>query len=261
MPKFLLFSLLFLGSLAMGANAQNFEALEAEQPAEAQAPPKSQAKAADCQDDPRLETDLLAIMEAKEPVTPPIRVSPDTFINMDPDLLKVLGGQMIICPNIPVLKNGRPARKVETDFEVIWDNIRKAAIAGDEAKMKTLLTSYRAAPKPTKEIIALLAPIGLEEKTGKKLYTAAGLEYPTKKNGGYFPRLIDFYKVLGGKASDQLPVIAYEGSWTEKDQEKFTEKYKVFLPISPEHYGAGYAHYDILIQLLNGVGCLAEVYK
>lgn len=199
MPKFLIFTLLFLGWLAVDANAQNFEALEAEQPAAAQPPVKTQTKAGDCQDDPRLETDLLAIIESKEPITPPITVTPDTFINMDPDLLQVLGGHMIVCPNIPVLKSGRPARKVETDFEVIWDNIRKAAIAGDEAKMKALLTSYRAAPKPTKEIIGLLAPIGLEEKIGKKLYMAAGLEFPSKKMMDIFRDSLIFTRFWGAR--------------------------------------------------------------
>lgn len=150
---------LALGAPLFAAEAQNFDSIPAgndSAPTEAQAAAPAQPAAApaakgECGDDPRLVDNLLEIMQSDKPVSPPITVTPETFINLDPEVLARLNGQMIICPNNPVLKSGKPMRKVVAPFEVIWDNLRKAAIAGDEARVKRILTSYTARPRPQRK--------------------------------------------------------------------------------------------------------------
>lgn len=201
---------LALGAPLFAAQAQNFDSIPAgndSAPTEAQVAVPAQPAAApaakgECGDDPRLEGELLEIMQSDKPVSPPITVTPETFINLDPEILVRLGGQMIICPNNPVLKSGKPMRKVVAPFEVIWDNLRKAAIAGDEERMKQVLTSYTAAPKTTQEIVNLLSPVDLDDKTKAALYKAAGMGI-SKVTGGL---VIDLYTVLGGKPSDRKTV-------------------------------------------------------
>lgn len=204
---------LALGAPLFAAQAQNFDSIpagndnaptEAQPAAQAQpaAPAPAPATTGGCQDDPRLEGELLAIMASDKPVSPPITVTPETFINLDPEVLARLSGQMIICPNNPVLKSGKPMRKVVAPFEVIWDNLRKAAIAGDEARVKQVLTSYTAAPKTTEEIANLRGIVDLNDKTKQALYKAAGIAIPSVSGG----RVIDFYTVLGGKPSDKKTV-------------------------------------------------------
>lgn len=192
---------LALGAPLFAAQAQNFDSIPAgndNAPTEAQVAAPAPATTGGCQDDPRLEGELFEIMATDKPVTPPITVTPETFINLDPEVLARLSGQMIICPNNPVLTSGKPMRKVVAPFEVIWDNLRKAAIAGDESRVKQMLTTYTAAPKTTQEIVNLLAPVDLDDKTKTLLYKAAGLAF-SKDSTAW---VIDFYIVLGGKPSD-----------------------------------------------------------
>ena len=212
------------------AQAQNFDAIRADggKAAQAQPAPASAAQSG-CQDDPRLEGEILTIMQSDKPVSPPIVVTPETFINLDPEILARLGGQMVICPNNPVLKGGKPMRKVVAPFEAIWDNLRKAAIAGDEARVKQVLTSYTAAPKTTQEIVNILAPVDLDDKVKAALYKAAGMSL-SKNTGGL---VIDFYTVFGGKPSDAVPVyLTYQNSYPKEFSGEDSEelrKGKIFL--------------------------------
>lgn len=262
----LILTVLFVGCFAVATQAQNFDSIEQKaEPAQAaptQAPPAQAA--GDCQDDPRLETELMSLLQATEPINPPVTVTADTFINLDPDVLKALAGQMIICPNTPVLKSGKPARKVVADFEIIWDNIRKAAIANDEARVKELLTSYRAKPKPTEEIITLLAPIGLDDKTRQILYKTAGLQLAKEEGDS---RLIDFYKVLGGRVADKTPVIITQsGSLKAEEKTNYKEKFGKIIEVIASEYTPYLNSYNsnaliIVSNRLNGVGCITEIVK
>lgn len=259
---------LALGAPLFAAQAQNFDSIpagndSAPAPTEAQVAVPAQPAAAaaakgECGDDPRLEGELLEIMASDKPVSPPITVTPETFINLDPEILARLGGQMVICPNNPVLKSGKPMRKVVAPFEVIWDNLRKAAIAGNEARVKQILTSYTAAPKTTQEIVNLLVDVDLEEKSKAALYKTAGMGI-SKVTGG---QVIDFYTVLGGKPSDKKTVYL---SWATEPPQKFTEEDNkeimdnhVFLLGRYGRYGDGWKYRDSYIQSLGRLGIKTE---
>ncbi|MBD5646072.1 MAG: hypothetical protein HDQ89_00065 [Desulfovibrio sp.] len=265
-PSLALLALMLTAPLA-AAQAQNFDAIPADgasaaaqsQPA-APATPAVPSGTGACQDDPRLEGELLAILASDKPVSPPITVTPETFINLDPEILARLAGQMIICPNNPVLKSGKPMRKVVAPFEVIWDNLRKAAIAGDEARVKQVLTSYTAAPKTTEEIVNLLADVDLDEKVKNSLYKAAGMGI-SKVTGG---QMIDFYTVLGGKPSDKKIVFMSNREDPSRLPEKFSadsenhkelmEKYVFFLG----KYSYGSQHKGSYIDSLGRLGIATE---
>lgn len=192
---------------SLQAKAQNFDSMKDASASQPEAATQlSHKQTGDCGDDPRLETELLNIMQSSTPINPPITVTPETFLNMDSEILQVLGGQMIICPNIPVLKSGRPMKKVPADFEGIWDNLRKAAIAGDESRMKQILTGFTAKPKTTREIVNMLSPVDLDDTTRKTLYNSAGIELPKNAKDSL---IIDFYKALGGKTDDKTFVLIH----------------------------------------------------
>lgn len=151
-----------------------------------------------CKDDPRLETDLAEIMESNAPVKPLLTVTPETFLNMDEEAIAALGGKMLVCPNNPVLKNGKTMKKVQIDFAPLWANIRKAAADGNVEQLKRLLNDFRALPMPSAEIVKLFIPINLDEKTAKTLFSAAGI----KPLENYSNKITEFYIHLGGKPAD-----------------------------------------------------------
>lgn len=213
------------------AKAQNFDSMEnaaALQPEAATQSPQKQP--GDCGDDPRLETELLNIMQSSTPINPTITVTPETFLNMDSEILQVLAGQMIICPNIPVLKSGKPMKKVPADFKGIWDNLRKAAIAGDESRMKQILTGFTAKPKTTREIVNMLSSVDLDDATRKTLYKAAGIELPQNAKESL---IIDFYKALGGKPDDKTFVLVHS-SYSYPKREEYEKEMGQYIDLPDE---------------------------
>lgn len=251
---------LALGAPLFAAQAQNFDSIPAgndtaPDPTENQAPvppqpSPAQAAKGECGDDPRLEGELLEIMQSDKPITPPLTVTPETFINLAPEILARLGGQMVICPNNPVLKSGKPMRKVAAPFEAIWDNLRKAAIAGDEARVTQILTSYTAAPKTTQEIVNILAPVDLDDKVKAALYKTAGINL-SKNTGGL---MTDFYAVFGGKSSDSKAVYLLGGSdypkeFSGEDNEELRKGYIFLFNISPSSNSTRAEYADSLRRL------------
>lgn len=207
---------------AFQANAQDFDSLE-------QQPAPVQEKTSDvCKDDPRLETELVEIMESTSPVQPAITVMPETYLNLDSDVLKRLAGQMIICPNNPVLKNGKPSRKVVIDFEPVWQAIQVAANKGDWGTVKNYFDGFTVKPKSTEEIVTMLAPVQQDKKIVEALFKAGGI---AMGKGYWQPEIVDVYSRLGGKPSDRRAVVL---SVIEvRDKDGYLEKYKdaIFLPV------------------------------
>lgn len=225
--RFLLAAALCLTPL--GAQAQNFDAIATDRPADtatgtsgagpdkgpdkaadkaanaaggaATAPASSAAGGDQCGDDPRLANEMFAIMQSDAPITPPITVTPETYLILEPEVVARLNGQMIICPNIPVLRNGKTVKKVPVSFDAVWNALSRAAVTRNEDRVKQLLATFTARPMNTAEILKLFATIGLDQKARELLYRAAGL--PVSSNGWF----IDFYRALGGKAADKKMVL------------------------------------------------------
>lgn len=223
--RFLLAAALFLTPL--GAQAQNFDAIATDRPADtatgtsgagpdkgadkaanaaggaATAPASSAAGGDQCGDDPRLANEMFAIMQSDAPITPPITVTPETYLILEPEVVARLNGQMVICPNIPVLRNGKTVKKVPVNFDAVWNALSRAAVTRNEDRVKQLLATFTARPMNTAEILKLFATIGLDQKARELLYRAAGLPVPSDDDAVF----IDFYRALGGKAADKKMVL------------------------------------------------------
>lgn len=224
------------------ANAQNFDALNNE----TKDSPKTQsASANDCKDDPRLETDIVAIMDSSTPVNPPITVTPETYLSMDGDIIKRLAGQMVICPNNPVLKSGKPAKKIVIDFEPVWQAIQTAAAKGDMETIEKYVNGVIVKPKRTEEILTMLSPLQLDDKKKEALYKASGMQL------GKYPEIIDFYSRMGGKPSDEAIVILSTTKLNDNEIEGYKEKYKKEIYNIKISYD-GYS--DIMPDKLKGLG-------
>lgn len=196
------------------ANAQDFEALENA----AKEPEKKQtAPANDCKDDPRLETEIVTIMDSNTPVNPPITITPETYLSLDGEIIKRLAGQMVICPNNPVLKSGKPMKKISMDFEPVWQTIITATAKNDMDSAEKYMNSVLVKPKYIKEILNLFTPIRLDEKKIEELYKRVGISYPEKSAA-----VVDFYNFMGGKPIDDAIIIL---SRNPVDLDEYKEKY------------------------------------
>lgn len=212
MFKKLLIALPLIFSVPAELPAGEFEAIDLGKPgisqkkegAKPQAPTATgKADTAECADDPRLETEIVEIMETDDPViVPPITVTPETFISMEPEVLAKLAGQLVICPKNPLLKSGKPLRKVEVDFPILWEQIQKAVLAGDEGKIKTLLMNFSSKPLPPLDIVNLLNMPPFDKEKSEFLYKAAGMnpEAPFKTS-------VDFFNLTGGRAVEKALIL------------------------------------------------------
>lgn len=167
------------------------------------------APASDCVDDPRLDTDIVRIMQTDDPViAPPITITPETYLNLDNDVIAKLAGNMVICPNNPVLKNGKTMRTISIDFPVLWEYIVNAAKKDDKDRLKNLLLNFRSKPMSPKDMLRLGVSIPLNDDKRDLLYKTAGVN--TKRHN----EAIDFFIFTGGKSNENA-VVFIGGDFTK----------------------------------------------
>ena len=114
----------------------------------------AQTDSAECTDDER----LLEIDQwiGKGPMKPLVTVTPEYFMEMNESVREsISSGQMMICPNIPVLKKGIPSKKVEVPFPLILEKINEAITDNNSESIKILKRSYKASAIPAKDIVNL----------------------------------------------------------------------------------------------------------
>lgn len=186
------------------AQAVNMEAVGA--PSDIVAAPATPANApGDCVDDPRL-PELPLLLESGKPLNPPLTLTAETYFTLDTELAGQLAGQLILCPNIRVMKNGKPAQKVMADFDTLWRYVITLAIQGDTAKLDALRASFIARPLPPEGVVRLAANPGLEEGTLKSIRMALKTPVIIKE----YPTLLEFYVALGGRSTERVDVcVAY----------------------------------------------------
>lgn len=257
-----------------GLYAGEFEAIDLGKPAPVQkkdeAKPQGQngqetAQASECKDDPRLETEIVEIMETDDPViVPPITVTPETYISMEPDVIAKLAGQLVICPKNPVLKSGKSLRKVEIEFPVLWEHIQKAVLAGDESKIKTLLVNFSSKPLPPLDIVNLFTTPPFDKEKIDFLYKAAGLDSKAS-----FKTSADFFNLTGGRTSEKVMVLidapSSKSTLFPKDEEpmeisKWKKEHNIDIPVIgipkvKSNEAAGY-----MINTLHGSGLEVQKY-
>ena len=219
--KHLIFAMLFC-LVAPVAQAQNFDSLP-EPETDTPAPPPATAapEAKGCGDDPRL-VNIAELMSGSAKVSPPLTLAPETFLTLDQEVLDTLGGQMTVCPNNPVLKSGKPMKKVAINFEPLWDQIRKAAINNDFEKVKTLATSFVVNPKEPKDIPPLFSRIDMDEKRLKDLLAALGIQERVNE----LPLEADIFIALGGKSTAKTDAYFLDNGdhFNETNREKLASK-------------------------------------
>lgn len=195
-----------------------------------------------CVDDPRLETDIVDIMQSDNPViVPPITVTPETYLTLDSEVVAKLAGNMVICPKNPVLKNGKTVRKISVEFPVLWEQILNATKDGDEARLKMLLSNFVSKPMNPSDMFMLNIPIGLDNQKMDFLYENAGM----KKS--LFKEVIDFFIFTGGKSTEKA--IIFIGKDYKGFSKQMEEAKKAGIPVytlnlfdTKNNYG-GYREY------------------
>lgn len=216
-------SLFFVALLAGNAFSQNFDSVAADEPQKndptqtREIPGNTQASG-ECKDDPRLEGAIVEILQSDTVIKPPLTISPETFLGMNPEVAARLGGQAVICPNNPIMKNGQAFKKVEVDFTPLWNAILMAAATEDEAAIKNYLKNFRAKAMPSSEVIKLIGRIDIEGNQAEKLFKLMGIQYDPGRD--VIPYLVQIYSYLGGKANDNVPVYLsdrdFNKEWSDK---------------------------------------------
>lgn len=214
-------SLFFVALLAGNAFSQNFDSVAADEPQKndptqtREIPANTQASG-ECKDDPRLEGAIVEILQSDTVIKPPLTISPETFLGMNPEVAVRLGGQAVICPNNPIMKNGQAFKKVEVDFTPLWNAILMAAATEDEAAIKNYLKNFRAKAMPTSEVIKLIGRIDIDGNQAEKLCKLMGIQYDKNNK----PYLVQIYSYLGGKANDNIPVYLSDGDFNNEWRDK-----------------------------------------
>ncbi len=201
-----------------------------------------------CVDDPRL-NDIVTFMESTTIPNPKLTITPESFILLDAEVAKAMGGKMIVCPNNPVLKNGQTMKQIVVSFHTVMDKLTQSAIAGDFENIKNIVKSYKVAPMEPQEVITLLSPMELNEKTRKEFYEALGMRDPGEKkvSGLFYPIFDNYLQIfvkLGGRATKNVDVYVTNGSSAPSDLPEETLKVlsveqNVRDPLKEQLRGAG----------------------
>lgn len=191
------------------ASAANFDQLEQSKES---APAPVLSENTECVDDPRLETDLMEIMQTDNPqIRPFITITPEKFITLNKPVISKLAGNAIICPKTSLLQDGSLSGKVSIDFPDLWTQMQTAIIDNDKERMKWLLSNFQSRPMDPQGIINLVRKLGMEQEQGEALYKAVN------RGAGYFPSVIDFFIFTGGKTSS--PANVYIGFNADEQEE------------------------------------------
>ena len=192
------FAILITCLISGPAYGANFDQLE--QPKNLASAPAA-AQKDDCVDDPRLETDLMDIMQTDTPqIRPFITITPEKFITLNKPVIDKLAGNAIICPKTSLLKDGSLSGKVSIDFHELWTQMQTAILDNNQERMKWLLSNFQSRPMAPQEILNLVRKLGMEQEQGEALYKALN------RKADYFPSVIDFFVFTGGKASEPASV-------------------------------------------------------
>lgn len=173
-------------------------------PAAAPAQGAAPAKAGGCADDERLLT--IGQWLGGPPQNPPVTISPESFILMDQEVVALLGGQAVVCPNVPLLKGGKTLSKITVPFDLLWNQLQTAAIRGDTETVTRLQGTFKAAALPPDKVVELAAATGLNDAAGRTLFKGLGLN-PREIQGAFPIYLVEIYVSVGGKSTEKAHVL------------------------------------------------------
>ena len=205
---------------------------QAAAPAQGAAP----AKAAGCADDERLLT--IGQWLGVQSQHPPVTISPETFILMDQEVVALLGGQAVVCPNVPLLKGGKALSKITVPFDLLWNQLQTAAIRGDAKAVTRLQGSFKAAALPPDKVVELAAATGLNEAAVRTLFNGLGLN--PRNQHEFYTYFIEIYVAVGGKSTEKAQVLMEFGS-TREFMEKMPPKSFLVVPSERDNTGGNRA--------------------
>lgn len=155
-----------------------------------------------CGDDPRLASALRDLVKEPAKITPPLTITPETWLDMDTEFRNLLGGNATICPGIPVLKSGKLLRKPELEFNTLWVALRNAAQRKDKETVKWIFSNFKAKPMTVTEIVKTVESPLMTEEGQKLLCEVIGVV----NNDNTL--ILDFYSALGGAPTDKTAVLS-----------------------------------------------------
>lgn len=154
------------------------------------------AAAAPCADDPRL-SELPALLRSGTVPESPLILTPETFARLHPAVRKALGGNVVICPAIPLNSQGRPLiRPLKTAFPDLWDAVVTAVSSDDWEEVTYLRDNFVANPLPVEAVFSLLTVPPYGEKSMKMLAKIMGITPFSKDNWQFFA--LDIFHGFGG---------------------------------------------------------------
>ena len=202
-----------------------------------------------CSDDPRLPQTLRELAGGGAEIASPLAVSPETWLEMAPEFRELLAGKAKIYPAIPVLKNGKPLKKPELDFPLMWTAIRNAAMHGDRDRGKWIFDTFRAKPMPVAEILKTLEKTGMTDKGQELLCEVAGVANTNRT------LIIDFFNAFGGAPSDKTRVLTGIGFKADIYSLYPCEKYRDWVTLEELKAGVGTSYpLNALFERLDALG-------
>nr|WP_319491681.1 hypothetical protein [uncultured Desulfobacter sp.] len=169
-----------------------------------------------CTNDERL-SDFSALLKQLralpkgETLKPLITLTPEKYASLKPPILKVLGDNIIICPDIIVL-DGVPTEKLSIKFEVLYNKIKGALINKDAKELKRLYATFIAAPITMADAVNLFTTTPFNENVDDFLSTTLNLRIwstgVNKTDHHAETSIAAIYGLFNGKVkTDNKPII------------------------------------------------------
>lgn len=145
----------------------------------------SAVEKADCTDDPRLQRFGTLIEEVRglkkgAYLKDPVMITPEKYIKTKQKFLKLLGDNLIVCPDI-LFVDGEPVEKIKVDFFVLFQKIKNAAIETDVETIKDLYRNFEAKPLPASAVNRLIQLVDIKKEALQTIADGLGIRLMKNK--------------------------------------------------------------------------------
>jgi len=209
-------------------------------------------------DDARLQTigALIADVSSGKKIKP-LKVTVETFLDLDVDLIKSLDRNIAVlqrnCKLVPIV-DGRALGRLHVNFYELFPVIEEAIKKKNVDKLKFIKKNMRVNPLSGDEMLPLVTLLEYDKKQLKLIKKTLHVK-PKFINGQGYPRLymIAFYHKLGGRIRDRSDKIYYHERLRNMNYKK-----ACFFTASSDSSPINRGHAKAVMALFNRMGLKIE---
>ena len=162
------------------------------------------AVAGPCTDDPRITKLAIVIKEIEQNgmLDQPVTLTPERYLKFKAEVLEMLGDNVIICPDIPVL-GGVPAQKIKIRWDELFPVVLSLASQGDAAGLKKIQDAFVVEALPAAAAVSLVGAANLPENKLELVGEAIGVKVRSIGRDTKISKIYasDIFTSFGGQSS------------------------------------------------------------